>query len=81
MLPSYSFTITDYSIGEHVEYNVLLVESYKIFRKTITKSYSFRTRYSKLEMLDERLGGMGLPAKKWFGSRSVEFVERRRGEL
>lgn len=32
-------------------------------------------------MLDERLGGMGLPAKKWFGSRSVEFVERRRGEL
>jgi hypothetical protein len=34
-----------------------------------------------LEVLDEKLGYMGLPTKKWFGNRSKEFVERRKLEL
>lgn len=64
-----------------MEYDVTLQEEYQILKRTVTKHYHFRTRYSLLEALDEKLGGAGLPAKKWFGNRSVQFVERRRGEL
>lgn len=48
LVPRFSFVFGAYSIGEHVEYNVTLVEKYKILGRTITKSYPFRTRYSKL---------------------------------
>ena len=64
-----------------MEYNVILREQFTIFRKTITKEYMFKTRFSMLEALDEKLGGLGLPAKKWFGNKNPAFVEKRRGEL
>lgn len=34
-----------------------------------------------LEGLDEKLGGLGLPAKKWFGNKNPAFVEKRKEEL
>lgn len=80
-MPSYSFNITGYSIGEHVEYSISLREEFTILRRKVARDYKFTTRYSKLERLDERLGEMGLPKKKWFGNKSVEFVEKRKVEL
>jgi hypothetical protein len=64
-----------------VEYNVVLVEKYKVFGKTITKKYEFRTRYSMLEVLDRKLGGMELPGKKFFGNKDRSFVEKRKVDL
>lgn len=64
-----------------MEYEVTLHEQYQILKRTLSNQYHFRTRYSLLEALDEKLGGEGLPAKKWFGNRSPQFVERRRVEL
>jgi hypothetical protein len=64
-----------------VEYNVTLNEHYQILKRNVTNHYHFRTRYSLLEALDEKLGGLGLPTKKWFGNKSKEFVERRKVEL
>lgn len=81
LVPQYSFTITAYSIGEHVEYSITLKEEFYVLRRKVSRSYNFSTRYSKLERLDERLGEMGLPEKKWFGNKSVEFVEKRKTEL
>lgn len=81
LLPRFTFLFGAYSITEHVEYNATLVEKYKILGRTITKSYPFRTRYSKLEVLDKKLGGMGLPGKKFFGNKEPSFVEKRKVEL
>lgn len=81
LLPHYSFAITAYSITEHVEYSITLKEEFSVLRRKVSRSYCFMTRYSKLERLDERLGGMGLPKKKWFGNKSVGFVEKRKMEL
>jgi hypothetical protein len=64
-----------------VEYSVCLKEEFSVLRRKIFREYKFTTRYSKLERLDERLGGMGLPKKKWFGNKKVEFVEGRKREL
>jgi hypothetical protein len=64
-----------------VEYTITLKEEFSVLRRKVVRSYCFSTRYSKMERLDERLGGMGLPKKKWFGNRSVEFVEKRKAEL
>jgi len=54
-----------------VEYSVCLKEEFSVLRRKIFREYKFTTRYSKLERLDERLGGMGLPKKKWFGNKKV----------
>lgn len=81
VVPRFSFVFGAFSIGEHVEYQVTLVEKYKILGRTITKNYHFKTRYSKLEVLDRKLGGMGLPGKKFFGNKDPSFVEKRRVEL
>jgi hypothetical protein len=81
LLPQYSFVITAYTIAEHVEYSITLKEEFSVLRRKVSRSYCFSTRYSKLERLDERLGGMGLPKKRWFGNTSVEFVEKRKIEL
>lgn len=64
-----------------MEYNVILREQFTILRRNITREYRFKTRFSMLEALDEKLGGLGLPAKKWFGNKNPAFVEKRRGEL
>jgi hypothetical protein len=64
-----------------VEYTAILKEQYQVLKRNVSNQYPFRTRYSLLEALDEKLGGIGLPAKKWFGNRSREFVEKRRVEL
>jgi len=47
---------------------VLLIETFHVLKRKVVKEYCFRTRYSMLETLDEKLGGMGLPKKKWFGN-------------
>lgn len=81
LLPTFSFKFDSYSIGDYVEYNVFLVEKYKILGRNISKRYQFRTRYSLLEALDEKLGGMGLPGKKFFGNKNPSFVQKRQVEL
>lgn len=64
-----------------MEYCITLKEEFSVLRRKVSRSYNFNTRYSKLEVLDERLGGMGLPQKKWFGNKNVSFVEKRKVEL
>jgi hypothetical protein len=64
-----------------VQYSITLTEEFTVLRRKLTRNYTFVTRYSKLERLDEKLGGMDLPKKKWFGNRSEDFVEKRRKEL
>lgn len=63
-----------HKVGDSVEYEVELHESFKVFRKTITEKYKFKTQYSKLEKLNEKLGGDNFPGKKWFGNKSAEFI-------
>lgn len=48
IIPKYAFKIVEHSIGDSVEYQVELLESFKVFRKTIAEVYKFKTRYSKL---------------------------------
>lgn len=81
VLPNFSFVFESYTIGEHVEYNVILLEKYKVLTKTITKKYEFKTRYSMLEVLDRKLGEMGLPGKKFFGNKERSFIEKRKVDL
>ncbi len=64
-----------------MEYNVVLNEKYKILGRTVINKFNFKTRYSMLEVLDGKLGGMGLPGKKIFGNKSPSFVEKRKSEL
>ena len=64
-----------------MEYSVVLLEKYKILGRAMVNKYRFQTRYSLLEALDEKLGGMGFPEKKFFGNKKPSFVERRRKEL
>lgn len=80
-LPEYSFSITNYHIGESVEYDIVLLESFKVFRKTITEKYKFKTRYSKLQMLNQKIGGKAFPSKKLFGNKNKDFVQKRKKEL
>ncbi len=47
-----------------MEYEVTLQEQYQVLKRTLSNHYHFRTRYSLLEALDERLGGAGLPAEE-----------------
>ena len=47
----------------------------------MVNKYRFQTRYSLLEALDEKLGGMGFPEKKFFGNKKPSFLERRKKEL
>ena len=58
-----------------------MVESYRILGRPMAKEYHFKTRYSLLEVLDGKLGGLGFPAKKFFGNRNISFVEKRKVEL
>jgi len=81
LCPNYSFTFTTYDIGNHVEYNVVLNLTYKILSRTVINKYSFKTRYSMLEVLDAKLGEMGLPSKKLFGNKNPSFIEKRKVEL
>jgi hypothetical protein len=60
---------------------VVLNEKCKVLGRTVINKYKFKTRYSMLEILDAKLGGMGLPGKKIFGNKSVSFVEKRRIDL
>jgi hypothetical protein len=48
LCPNFSFSFSTYEINEHVEYNVVLVEKYKILGRTIINNYPFKTRYSML---------------------------------
>ena len=43
--------------------------------------YNFRTRYSMLEVLNEKLGGPDFPGKKFFGNKDPSFVAKRKVEL
>lgn len=70
IMPKYSFRIVEHSIGDNVEYQVELLESFKVFKKTITEIYKFKTRYSKLEALHQKVGGKGFPGKKIFGNKN-----------
>jgi len=60
---------------------VVLNEKYKVLGRTVIKKYHFKTRYSMLEVLDAKLGGMGLAGKKIFGNKSAGFVEKRKIDL
>lgn len=64
-----------------MEYEVELHESFKVFRKIITEKYKFRTQYSKLEKLSQKLGKDRFPGKKWFGNKEADFIEKRKKEL
>ena len=79
--PHYSFTFMSYEIGDHVEYRVVLNESYKILGRTVINKCEFKTRYSMLEVLDRKVGEMALPGKKIFGNRNPDFVEKRKVDL
>jgi hypothetical protein len=68
-------------VGEAVEYQVVLIESFKVFKKTISETYKFKTRYSKLEALHRRAGGQGFPGKKIFGNKDPLFIEERKKQL
>ena len=48
LCPSFSFTFVSYEIGNHVEYNVVLNEKYKILGRTVINKFNFKTRYSML---------------------------------
>lgn len=52
LIPQYSFAINAYTIDEHVEYSITLKEEFSVLRRKVSRSYSFSTRYSKLERLD-----------------------------
>jgi hypothetical protein len=41
-----------------------------VFKKTVTEKYHFKTRYSKLEKLNEKINGKGFPPKKLFGNKN-----------
>lgn len=60
---------------------MVLNEKYKVLGRTVINKYNFKTRYSMLEVLDAKLGGMGLPGKKIFGNKSASFVEKRKIDL
>jgi hypothetical protein len=79
--PSFTFRFEGFSLGEHVEYDVVLLEQYKILGRPICNKYRFTTRYSMLEVLAEKLGTAGFPGKKFFGNKSPIFLERRKVEL
>jgi hypothetical protein len=81
VMPNYSFVFGEHRVGESVEYEVELHESFKVFRKVVTEKYKFRTRYSMLESLSSRVGSRGFPPKKWFGNKDPEFIEERKGQL
>lgn len=81
IVPNYCFKIVNYSIGENVEYEVELVQSFLVFRKNITEVYKFKTRYSKLKALNDKIGGKGFPVKKYFGNKNKDFIEKRKKEL
>jgi hypothetical protein len=57
IMPKYTFVFGKHVVGDSVEYEVELIESFKVFRKTINESYKFKTRYSKLENLHKKAGG------------------------
>ena len=79
--PNFNFVIESFIIGEHVEYNVVMIEKYKVLGRTLTNNYPFKTRYSMLEVLDRKLGGMDFPGKKFFGNKDPSFLKKRQVDL
>jgi hypothetical protein len=52
-----------------------------VLGNTITEVYKFKTRYSKLEALHNKIGGSKFPPKKLFGNKNKQFVEKRMRDL
>ena len=80
-LPDYSFKFTAYEVKDSVEYEIQLLEKFKVFRKTITENYNFKSKYSKLQSLSEKLGSKGFPPKKLFGNKNPKFITKRMQQL
>ena len=64
-----------YKIRDSVEYEVKMFESYVVLGRKIRNSYTFKTRYSMLEKLSEKVGTTGFPPKKIFGNKKESFVK------
>lgn len=81
VLPDYSFCFVAHQVKDSVEFEVEMQESFRVFRRTITEKYKFRTQYSKLQNLSIKLGNKGFPPKKLFGNKDPKFIEQRKQEL
>ena len=55
-----------------------LNEKYKVLGRTVINKYNFKTRYSMLEVLDSKLGGMGLPGKKFSATKVLHSWRKER---
>lgn len=78
LILEYNFKFGDYKIGDSVIYDVELTESFRVLGRTVCEKYQFRTQYSKLEKLSEKLKSGQFPEKKWLGNKSVSFIEKRK---
>lgn len=68
----------DHKIGASVIYEVELTESFRVLGRTVCEKYQFRTQYSKLEKLSQKLKSGQFPKKKWLGNKSASFIKKRK---